>query len=191
MENDLLEAIIALPLDLFYNTGQPTYILLLTNTKEQSRKGKVQLIKGDSFFNKMVKGLGNKKNELLTGHIDQIIKLYLNQEQNEFSKIYSNSEFGYYSVKVQHSQNDFSEGYDIKDFEYIPLNVDIEEYFKKEVYKYTPNAKPDLKNIKVGYSINFIEKFHLAAEHRELEEVIKDVDAIEKKSVGLLNELLK
>lgn len=64
LENDLLETVIALPLDIFYNTGQPTYILILSNNKDASRKGKVQLIKGDTFFKKMTKALGNKKNEL-------------------------------------------------------------------------------------------------------------------------------
>lgn len=190
LENDLLEAVIALPLELFYNTGQPTYILLLSNNKEESRKGKVQLIKGDSFYKKMVKSLGHKKNELLPEHINKIVDLYLDQNENEFSKSYDSSDFGYYSIKVKHSVKDFKEGYDIKDFEYIPLNSNIEKYFKEEVYPYTPNAQPDLKNIKIGYAINFIDKFHLAAEYRELEEVVKDIESIENKSIGLLNELL-
>lgn len=191
LENDLLEAVIALPLELFYNTGQPTYILLLSNNKPASRKGKVQLIKADSFSKKMIKGLGHKKNELLPKHINKIVKLYLDQSENQYSKTYLNSEFGYYSLKVKHSNKDFEFGHNIKDVEHIPLNTDISQYLKEEVYPYTPNAHPDLKNIKIGYFINFINKFHESKKNRDLKEIIKDIQSLESKSVGLLNELLK
>src|SRR5690606_38218623 len=125
LDHDLLEAVIALPLDIFYNTGQPTYVLILSNVKDSSRKGRVQLIKADSFFKKMTKGLGNKKNELTSEHINFIVEFYLNNEQNEFCKIFNNEEFGFYSLKVKHSIEDFEENIDFKDIEFIPLKYDV------------------------------------------------------------------
>lgn len=191
LENDLLEAVIALPLDIFYNTGQPTYILILSNNKDKSRKNKVQLIKGDSFFNKMTKALGNKKSELTKDHIDSIVNMYLNNEINEFSQIFSNKEFGYYSLKVKHSNKDFDEDFEFKDVEFIPLINEIDKFCKEEILKYTPNAKPDLKTIKIGYSINFLEYFHKEDSYRNLGEIIEDIEILEAKSNGLLNALLK
>ncbi len=191
LENDLLEAVIALPLDIFYNTGQPTYILILSNNKEQARKGKVQLIKADSFFKKMTKALGNKKNELTTEHINSIVELYLKNEANEYSRIFSNSDFGYFTLKVKHSKDDFAEDIDFKDMEFIPLNCEIDNYISNEVLKYTPNAKSDLKSIKIGYSINFLEHFHKASSYRKLDDVIKDIERLEEKSNGLLKALLQ
>lgn len=191
LENDLLEAVIALPLDIFYNTGQPTYVLILSNVKDNSRKGRVQLIKADSFFKKMTKGLGNKKNELTSEHINFIVDFYLNNEQNEFCKIFNNEEFGFYSLKVKHSIEDFEENIDFKDIEFIPLKYDVHKYVSNEVLKYTPNAKVDFKNIKTGYSINFLEHFHQANSYRNLDAVIKDIQTLEEKSNGLLNILLR
>src|SRR5690606_23301648 len=191
LENDLLEAVIALPLDIFYNTGQPTYVLILSNVKDSSRKGRVQLIKADSFFKKMTKGLGNKKNELTSEHINFIVEFYLNNEQNEFCKIFNNEEFGFYSLKVKHSIEDFEENIDFKDIEFIPLKYDVHKYISNEVLKYTPNAKVDFKSIKTGYSINFLEHFHQANSYRNLDAVIKDIQTLEEKSNGLLNILLR
>jgi len=191
LENDLLEAVIALPLDIFYNTGQPTYILILSNNKDASRKGSVQLIKGNTFFKKMTKALGNKKSELTTEHINSIVELYLKNEQNEFCQIFSNKEFGYYTLKVKHSKEDFEENIDFKDMEFVPLSNDIEDYISNEILKYTPNAKVDLKAIKIGYSINFLEHFHRPNTYRDLDKVIKDIQRLEEKSNGLLNTLLQ
>jgi type I restriction enzyme M protein len=191
LENDLLEAVIALPLDIFYNTGQPTYILIISNNKDKSRINKVQLIKGDSFYNKMTKALGNKKSELTKDHIDTIVNMYLNNETNEFSQIFSNKEFGYYSLKVKHSSKDFYDDVEFKDVEFIPLINDVDKYCKEEILKYTPNAKTDLKSIKIGYSINFLEYFHNEDNYRNLDEIIEDIEVLEAKSNGLLNALLK
>ena len=191
LENDLLEAVIALPLDIFYNTGQPTYILILSNNKDETRKNKVQLIKADSFYKKMTKALGNKKNELNDEHINYVTNLYLNFEENEYSQIFSNKEFGYYSLKVKHSTKDFHEDVNFKDIEYIPLNAEIDKYFKDEVLKYTPNAKADMKSIKIGYAINFLKYFHNEDKYRNLDDVIEDIEKLEAKSNGLLNALLQ
>ena len=191
IENDLLEAVIALPLDIFYNTGQPTYILILCNNKEKRRENVVQVIKGDLFFKKMTKSLGSKKNELTKDHIDLIVDMYLNCTSNEFSKTFSNKEFGYYAVKVKHSKKDFDDDVDVKDMEFIPLSNNIEKYCQDEIFKYTPNAKPDLNSVKVGYSVNFQEYFHNEDPYRNLFEIIDDIEKLEAKSNGLLNALLK
>jgi type I restriction enzyme M protein len=102
IENDLLEAIIALPNDIFYNTGIPTYIFIITNRKPQNRKGKIQLINanGDQFYGKMKKSLGSKRNELIPRNINDITKLYQDFEETEFSKLFDNNEFGYAQIIV-------------------------------------------------------------------------------------------
>lgn len=102
LENDLLEAIIALPNDIFYNTGIPTYIFIITNRKPKHRLGKVQLINanGENFFGKMKKSLGSKRNELIPRNINDITKLYQDFKETEFSKLFDNNEFGYAQIIV-------------------------------------------------------------------------------------------
>lgn len=100
LENDLIEAIIALPTDLFYNTGISTYIWILSKNKRKERKGKVQLIDASGIYHKLRKALGNKKNELTPEDRVQITKLYGDFEENELCKIYKNEEFMYREYTV-------------------------------------------------------------------------------------------
>jgi len=102
IESDMLEAIIALPNDIFYNTGIPTYIFIITNRKPKHRQGKVQLINanGDQFYGKMKKSLGSKRNELVPRNINDITKLYLDFKETEHSKLFDNNEFGYSQIIV-------------------------------------------------------------------------------------------
>ncbi len=102
IESDMLEAIIALPNDIFYNTGIPTYIFIITNRKPKQRKGKVQLINanGENFFGKMKKSLGSKRNELVPRNINDITKLYQEFKETEHSKLFDNNEFGYAQIIV-------------------------------------------------------------------------------------------
>lgn len=95
LEKDYIEAIIALPVDLFYNTGIATYIWVLSKNKRSERKGKVQLIDASSFFHKLRKALGDKKNEISPEDRNYITKIYADFSENEFSKIYNNTEFIY------------------------------------------------------------------------------------------------
>lgn len=95
LENDLIEAIIALPVDLFYNTGIATYIWVLSKNKRPERKGKIQLIDASSFFKKLRKALGDKKNEISPEDRTAITKLYADFVENEYCKIYKNEEFIY------------------------------------------------------------------------------------------------
>ena len=100
LENDLIEAIIALPTDLFYNTGITTYIWVLSKNKRRERKGKIQLIDASGFYGKLRKALGNKKNEISSENRTQITKLYADFTENEYCKIYKNEEFIYREYTV-------------------------------------------------------------------------------------------
>lgn len=100
LERDLIEAIIALPTDLFYNTGIATYIWVLSKNKSPKRKGKIQLIDAASFCHKLRKALGNKKNEITPEDRKKVTKLYADFEENEFSKIYPNTDFIYREYAV-------------------------------------------------------------------------------------------
>lgn len=100
LENDLIEAIIGLPTDLFYNTGIPTYIWLISKNKRPERKGKVQLIDASNFFTKLRKPLGNKRNEISADDRSRITKIYSDFEESEYSKIYENTDFFYREYAV-------------------------------------------------------------------------------------------
>lgn len=95
LKMDLIEAIIALPVDLFYNTGIQTYVWILSKNKRAERKGKVQLINAASFYHKLRKAVGDKKNEIAPEDRKRIAHLYADFAENEFSKIYRNEEFLY------------------------------------------------------------------------------------------------
>jgi type I restriction enzyme M protein len=205
IENDYLEAIIALPNDMFYNTGIPTYILLITNRKSQQRKGKVQLINATSenFYSKMRKSLGKKRVEFLPEHINAIVTLFMNFEENEHSKIFDNAEFGYAQITVNRPLRDEkgnvitdSKGKPkpdpkLKDTENIPLKEDIQKFFDREVLPFAPDAWWEKNTIKIGYEINFNKYFYKYQPPRPLAEIAKDIYAIEKETEGLLKEIIE
>jgi type I restriction enzyme M protein len=101
IENDLLEAIIALPDQLFYNTGISTYVWIVTNRKPKARRGKVQLVNGVELFQKMRKSLGNKRNELAKSHIETIAQAYGDFRTSEIAKVFDNDDFGYRRITVE------------------------------------------------------------------------------------------
>ncbi|MZQ99608.1 MAG: N-6 DNA methylase [Acidaminobacter sp.] len=107
IENDLLEGIVALPNDMFYNTGISTYIWVLSNRKNDNilkgpvRSGKIQLLDATGFSKKMRKSLGSKRNEFTQDHIDEITRIYDAFEENEYCKIFDNEEFGYLKITVE------------------------------------------------------------------------------------------
>ena len=204
IENDLLEAIVALPNDMFYNTGIPTYIFLFTNRKAKNRKGKVQLINATSelFYNKMRKSLGKKRVEYLPGHISKIENMYFEFEDNEYSKIFDNADFGYAQITVNRSLKDENGKVvkdakgkpkpdpKLKDTENIPLKEDIQEFFKREVLPFAEGAWWDKKDTKIGYEINFAKYFYKHQPPRALEDIAKDILAIEQETDGLLKEII-
>ena len=101
IENDLLEGIIALPTDMFYNTGIATYIWVLTNKKEAKRKGKIQLVNASEYYQSMRKSLGNKRKEISLEQIEEIKEIYEKFEESENSKIFDNEDFGYRKVTIE------------------------------------------------------------------------------------------
>ena len=108
IENDMLEAIIQLPNNIFYNTGITTYIWILSNKKSQKRKGKVQLIDASEMYQKLRKNLGNKNCELTKQHIEEILNCYMEFQEldkketgNLASKVFENEDFGYYKVNIE------------------------------------------------------------------------------------------
>ena len=101
IENDWLEAIVALPTDMFYNTSIATYIWVLTNHKVPERKGKIQLVNAAEFFQKMRKSLGAKRKELGAGDIDRITPLYGAFEVGDCAKVFDNADFGYRTITVE------------------------------------------------------------------------------------------
>ena len=101
IENDWLECIIALPKNIFYNTGIPTYIWIVSNKKDPKRKGKVQLINAMELYEKLRKNLGQKNCEMKSAHIDTITNLYMDLVESDISKIYNNEYFGYNKITVE------------------------------------------------------------------------------------------
>jgi len=205
IENDLLEGIIALPNDMFYNTGIPTYIFVFTNRKAKHRKGKVQLINATSekFYYKMRKPLGKKRVEFSAKHIPVIEKMFIDFEENEYSKIFDNADFGYSQITVHRPERDekgkiiyASKGKPkseskLKDSENIPMKENIQEFFEKEVLPFAPDAWWDDKDTKVGYEINFAKYFYKHQPPRPLTEIAKDIFAIEEETEGLLKEIIE
>jgi type I restriction enzyme M protein len=204
LENDLLECIIQLPNDIFYNTGIATYIWILSNVKVEKRKGKVQLINASSdlYYKKMHKPIGDKSNELTATHIEAIQKLYFEFKENEYSKIFSNEEFGYYQVIIHQPEKDAtgkivtdSKGKpksdnSLKDYENIPITENIDEYFKKEVLPFVADAWYDKQKMKVGYEIPFNKHFYQHRSLRSMAEIAADILKLEQETDGLLHEII-
>lgn len=204
LEKDMLEAIVALPNDMFYNTGIPTYIFIITNRKAKNRKGKVQLINATSeyFYNKQRKSLGKKRVEYLPAHIAIIDKLYTDFTENEYSKIFDNNEFGYAQITVHRPERDEKgniitdrkgspkSNNSFKDTENIPLRDDIQTFFKREVLPFAPDAWWDKEETKIGYEINFNKYFYKYSPPRSLKEIAADLLAIEEETENLLNEIV-
>lgn len=204
-ENDLLEAIIALPNDLFYNTGIPTYIFILTNKKDKKRKGKLQLINvtADHFNSKMRKPLGKKRVQFDANHINTITKLFLDYVPNEYSIILDNTDFGFHQITVHQPEKDEqgiivldSKGKPksdakLRDIENIPLKDSIDDFFETEVLPFVPNAWYNAKETKVGYEVNFAKYFYQYQAPRKLTEITKDILAIEEETENLLKEIIE
>lgn len=205
LENDLLECIIQLPNDIFYNTGITTYVWLLSNVKEERRKGKVQLINASSeaFYQKMRKNLGSKRVELAAEHIQKIQELYFAFEENEYSKIFDNEDFGYYQITVHQPERDEkgniildSKGKpksdsNLKDIENVPMKESIADYFKREVLPFAPDAWYDKNKMKVGYEIPFSKHFYKYEPLRDLASIAKEIFELEKETDGLLKEIVE
>lgn len=201
IENDLLDCIIQLPNDIFYNTGIATYIWILSNKKPGHRVGKVQLINASEFYNKMRKNLGSKRNELSKEHIDNITKIYGDFVENEYSKIFENEYFGYRKVTVlqpelnddgtpkKNKKGEYISNKELTDTENIPLQETIEEYMNREVIPFAKYAYVDESKTKIGYEISFTKYFYKYQEPRKTEEIMNEILELDRKLDGVLREL--
>ena len=204
IENDWLECIVAVPEKMFYNTGIGTYLWVVTNKKEARRKGKVQLIDATSFKKPLRKNLGEKNCEVTEEIRKRILELYMafDAADPQYSKVFDNSEFGYWEVPVYTPQLDENgqplvdkKGRPVKpntDKEQVPFSYEggIEAFIENEVKPYAPLAfiKPGTE--KVGYELSFTKYFYQPVRLRSLEEITADIRAIEAETDGLLDEII-
>ena len=252
IENDWLEAIVALPLNMFYNTGIATYIWVLSNRKPEHRKGKVQLIDATGWYQTLRKNLGKKNCELDEANIARICDTFLAFKETEQSKIFDNEAFGYWKVTVERplrliganpnraykaldikqlrESNERSEDAppiimkihkkgtapdplrglfettidgkpaiveyvpdtDLRDTEQIPLLAEggIEAFLKREVLPHAADAWYVTDSVKIGYEVNFNRYFYKPEPMRSLEDIRSDILELERKTEGLLDQII-
>ena len=217
LQHDLVDAIVAMPNDFFFNTGIATYIWVLDNTKEERRRGKVQLINASGIYSKMRKSLGSKRNEFSDDQIDHIIELYTDFDQADpkLSKVFDNDDFGYVTVDVRQPQYD-EDGQPVRnargklvpdkdknDTENIPLKEDVAEYMAREVLPYAPDAwieprkqkKGQLLELRdggtVGYEIPFTRHFYEYTPLRPSAEILAEIRELEASIAARLEGVLR
>jgi type I restriction enzyme M protein len=210
LENDLVEAIIGLPTDMFYNTGISTYIWIVSNRKPAARQGKVQLIDASSFWQKMRKSLGSKRKELSPAHIEEITSLFGRFEECTrdgvpISRIFPNESFGYRTITVERPERDAAgqlvratkgktKGQPVpdaalRDTENVPLSEDVETYFQREVLPHAPDAWIDHEKTKVGYEIPFNRHFYVFKPPRPLAEIDAELKGVTDRIVAMIGGL--
>jgi type I restriction enzyme M protein len=254
IENDWLEAIIALPENTFYNTGIATYIWLLTNKKPSHKKGQVQLIDASQWYVPLRKNLGKKNCQLSEQHIQDICNLVTEFKPSEQSKIFPNEAFGYQKITVErplrfkgidsdreykakeikelkakntsdensipvikkiHAKGkiepnslygiyeveikgkkvcvEYEPDTDLRDTEQVPLLEEggIEGFFKREVLPYVSDAWIVPSKTQLGYEISFTKHFYKPTQLRTLEEIQKDIFALEEETEGILEDIVE
>lgn len=207
IENDLLEAIVAMPEKMFYNTGIGTYVWVVTNRKAPNRRGKVQLINATEMKTPLRKNLGEKNCELSEADRCHIIDLLINFEETPESKIFDNEEFGFWEVPVLRPKRD-KEGNIVykkakkgqepeieyaknrNECERIPLTYPggIEAFYENEVAPYDSEAR--FGEPVLGYELSFTKYFYKPVELRSLEEIRADIRDVEARTAGMLNKIL-
>ncbi len=212
LENDLVEAIIGLPTDMFYNTGISTYVWIVSNRKPAARRGKVQLIDASSFWQKMRKSLGSKRKELSPEHIDDITRLFGRFKKSTrdgvpISRIFNNEDFGYWTITVERPQRDAagqivlgSKGKgkgkpmpdsSLRDTENVPLSENVESYFKREVLPHAPDSWIDHDKTKVGCEIPFNRHFYVFKPPRPLAEIDAELKGVTDRILTMIGGLTK
>jgi len=210
LENDLLEAIIGLPTDMFYNTGISTYVWIVSNRKPKNRKGKVQLIDASGMWQKMRKSLGSKRKELSEDHIAEITRLFGNAKKVTrggvpISRIFKTTEFGYQTITVERpTRDDAGEivletrgkrkgqpkpNSKLRDTEEVPLGEDVDKYFEREVLPHVPDAWIDHEKTKIGYEIPFNRHFYVFKPPRELDEIDAELKGVTDRIVEMIGDL--
>jgi type I restriction enzyme M protein len=207
LENDLLEAIIALPTDLFYNTGIATYVWIVSNKKPAARKGLVQLIDASGMWQKMRKSLGSKRKEISAAHIEDITRLFgdfeeVTRDGTPISKIFRNDAFGYRTITVERPERDDNGNVllatkgkakgkpvpdaSLRDTENVPLSEDVEAYFAREVKPHAPDAWIDHEKTKVGYEIPFNRHFYVFTPPRPLAEIDAELKTVTDRILSMI-----
>jgi type I restriction enzyme M protein len=201
IENDWLECIVSLPDRMFFNTGITTYIWIVTNKKSDDRKGQVQLIDGSSFWSSMKKNLGNKGKVISDQQIGELIRIYGDNKEDEFCKIYPNNFFGYTKVVVEqpliedgkvktdkkgNPKPDTSK----RDSERVPLSESVDDYYEREVEPHLPDSWMDRSKDRIGYEINFTKYFYQFSPLRSLEEITRDLHSLDDDILRVSKEIL-
>lgn len=204
IENDLVEAIISLPENIFYNTTQETYVWVLSNRKTEHRKGKIQLINATQMKTPLRRNMGKKNCEVSPSQKKNIAQWFMNMEENDFSHIFSNDEFGYWKITVLHPQRNEDgtiimdkKGKPISDktlteTEIVPFNYagGITGFFENEICRYTPDAWINEAMTKIGYDLSFEKYFHTSAVDRSNREILAELTNLQSETEKLLSEIL-
>ncbi len=215
LESDLVEAIIALPTNMFFNTGIATYIWVLDNTKRPERQGKIQLIDATSFCTKMRKSLGSKNREVDETARDRIVGLYdaFDEADPDYSKVFTANDFGYWTITVERPlltesgkaskdrKGNPKPDPKKRDTENVPFtyggnaegqtgrDATIKAYMDAEVLPHVPDAWVDTAKTKVGYEIPFTRHFYKYVPPRPLAEIDADLEKQVAKILELLREV--
>ena len=215
LENDWLEAIVQLPNDLFYNTGIPTYIWIITRNKSSQRQGKIQLIDASQCYEKRRKPLGNKRVDITETARQLVMRAY-----HEFnngvvkttvadgteicveSKICVNDYFKYSKLFINNPEHD-AEGNvmrdskgkpvidkSLSDSEIIPWLSDRDEYLQKNVAPFSPDFIVDEKKTKVGYEIPFSREFYKYTPLSPSADIFEELKTLEHKEAEIMSKLL-
>ncbi|MBU1412165.1 type I restriction-modification system subunit M, partial [Myxococcota bacterium] len=212
LENDLVEAIIGLPTDMFYNTGISTYVWIVSNRKPAARSGRVQLIDASGLWQKMRKSLGSKRKELSPEHIDEITRLFgafeeVTRDGAPVSRIFRIEDFGYRTITVERPLRDaagkvvkgekgklkgkLQPDAALRDTENVPLSEDVDKYFKREVLPHAPDAWIDPEKTKVGYEIPFNRHFYVFKPPRDLAAIDADLKVVTDRILTMIGDLSK
>lgn len=202
IENDLLEAIIAMPEKDFYNTGISTYVWVVTNRKEERRRGYVQLIDASNICTPLRKNLGEKNCETTEEDRRRILQLLMDFKETPESKIFRNEEFGYWQVPVLRPKRDKEGNIVMKkgkvvmaknrnETEQIPLLYPggISAFYENEVKPY--DAEAEFGEPVIGYELSFTKYFYKPVQLRSLDEIMKDINVLESETKGLWDEIMK
>jgi type I restriction enzyme M protein len=210
LENDLVEAIIGLPTDMFYNTGISTYVWVVSNRKPAPRKGMLQLIDASAMWEKMRKSLGSKRKQLGAGHIEEIVRLFGAFEEASkngapISRIMPNEAFGYRTITVERPLRDAAgrvvlgtkgklkgkpqPDSALRDTENVPLGKDVEAYFEREVRPHAPDAWIDHEKTRVGYEIPFNRHFYVFKPPRPLAEIDAELKTVTDRILTMIGRL--
>lgn len=176
IENDLLETIIALPENIFYNTGITTYLWVLSKNKESKRKNKIQLIDASKIYEKIKKPLGEKRNEITPEQVSDIFNLYNDFIENSSSRIMDSKEFGYKQITIERPKRDdngdiiLKKGKpqadsELREVERVSMDDTLEEL------ELDQGAWVDHSKTKIGYEINLTQHFYVFESHRSAEEI--------------------